>query len=106
MADKVEVYSKREGEPGVAWISDGSGEFYVSEASNLSFERGTRITLKLKADSREYSREGEVEKIISKFSQFISYPIRLNGQQVNTLSAIWYRDKRDVTEDEYERFFE
>ena len=78
----------------------------MSEASNLSFERGTRITLKLKADSREYSREGEVEKIISKFSQFISYPIRLNGQQVNTLSAIWYRDKRDVTEDEYERFFE
>lgn len=85
MADKVEVFSKKEGEPGVAWISDGSGEFYVSEASNLSFERGTRITLKLKADSREFSREGVVEKIIAKFSQFISYPIRLNGQQVNSL---------------------
>ncbi len=47
-----------------------------------------------------------MEKIIKKFSQFISYPIKLNGQVVNSLGAIWYREKRDVTIDEYERFFE
>ena len=44
--------------------------------------------------------------MIKKFSQFISYPIKLNGQVLNNLQAIWYREKREVTQDEYERFFE
>ena len=64
VADKVEVFTKAEGENGVAWVSDGSGEFEVSDVSNLDFQRGTRITLKLKADSREFSHEKEVDKII------------------------------------------
>ena len=72
----------------------------------MGFERGTKITLKLRPDSREFSTETEIEKIIKKFSQFISYPIKLNGQVLNNLQAIWYRDKREVTTDEYERFFE
>lgn len=65
VADKVEVLTKSDSSSGgVAWVSDGSGEFVVSEASNLDFERGTRITLKLRPDCREFSQENEVEKII------------------------------------------
>ena len=85
VADKVDVYTIQEGQNGVHWTSDGSGEFVVSEASNLGFERGTKIVLKLRADCREFSQENEVEKIIQKFSQFISYPIRLNNQQINSI---------------------
>jgi len=107
VADKVEVLTKNDSSSqGVSWVSDGSGEFEVADASNLDFDRGTRITLKLRADCREFSQENEVEKIVQKFSQFISYPIRLNGQQINSLQAIWYREKREITEDEYERFYE
>jgi HSP90 family molecular chaperone len=62
--------------------------------------------LKLKPESREFCRESEVEKVLRKYSLFINFPIKLNGQLVNNLQAIWYRDKREVTEDEYERFFE
>ena len=47
-----------------------------------------------------------IEKVIKKFSQFINYPIKLNGATVNALGAIWTKEKRDVTIDEYERFFE
>ena len=79
VADKVEVFTKQEGQAGVAWVSDGDGSFVVSDADNLDFDRGTKIIMKLKAEAREFSQEGEVEKIINKFSQFISYPIRLNG---------------------------
>lgn len=86
VADKVEVYSKSESsDQGVAWVSDGSGEFTVSDAEHLNFDRGTKIVVKLRPDCREFSQESEVEKIIQKFSQFISYPIRLNGQQINSL---------------------
>lgn len=68
MADNVEVFTKKHGHDGVAWVSDGSGEFMVSDASNLGFERGTKIVIKLKPDAREFSQESEIEKIVAKFS--------------------------------------
>ena len=68
VADKVEVLTKADGENGVAWVSDGTGEFVVSDAANLDFERGTRVTIKLRADCRQFSQEHEVEKVINKFS--------------------------------------
>ncbi len=105
VADSVEVITKTDGEDGVRWASDGAGSFAVADAFNLPFERGTQVNIKLRSDCREFSHEGEVSKIIKKFSQFIQHPIKLNGQQVNSLQAIWYREKREVTSDEYERFF-
>lgn len=57
-----------EGHPGVSWVSDGDGEFVVSDAGNLPFTRGTLITIKLRPDARQFSQEQEVEKIITKFS--------------------------------------
>ena len=69
VADKVEVYTKSDSSSeGVAWISDGSGEFVVSDAKNLEFERGTKIIMKLRADCREFSQESQIEKIVHKFS--------------------------------------
>ena len=103
----VEVFSKSDAElKGTKWVSDGSGAYEVSSVDNIGFTRGTKIVLKLKPECREFARESEVEKVLKKHSLFITYPIKLNGQQVNSLQAVWYRDKRDVTEDEYERFFE
>jgi len=69
----------------VRWISDGSGDYEVATATNLGFERGTKIVLKLKPESREFCKESEVEKVLKKYSLFITYPIKLNGQLVNNL---------------------
>ena len=52
VADKVEVLTKQEGQYGVSWVSDGSGEFVVSDAADLDFVRGTKIVIKLRADCR------------------------------------------------------
>lgn len=80
MADYVEVYSRSSVDgKGVRWVSDGSGEYEVSTVDNLDFQRGTKIVLKLKAESREFSRETEVDKILRKYSLFINFPIKLNG---------------------------
>lgn len=106
VSDHVEVITKKANEEGVRWVSDGCGQFEVSDAHDLDFERGTRITLKLLPESREFSQESIIDKTIKKFSQFISYPIRLNGATTNKLGAIWHREKREVDADEYERFFE
>jgi TNF receptor-associated protein 1 len=80
VADSVEVFSKSSTDgQGVRWVSDGSGEYEVSTVDNLDFQRGTKIIMKLKPESREFSRESEVEKILRKYSLFINYPIKLNG---------------------------
>lgn len=55
VADSVEVLSKSEGLKAVRWVSDGSGEYEVSDADGVGFERGTKIILKLKPECREFS---------------------------------------------------
>jgi HSP90 family molecular chaperone len=60
----------------------------------------------LRKDCIQFSRESEIEKIIKKYSIFNKYPIKLNGSTLNNLQAIWYKDKRDVTNEEYEMFYE
>ena len=54
----------------------------------------------------DFCKTSEVEKIIKKYSIFNKYPITLNGNNLSNLTAIWYRDKREVTLDEYEMFYE
>lgn len=83
VSDYVQVITKKDGHPGVRWVSDGCGTFEVSDADNLDFERGTRIILKLLPESREFSQDSIVDKTIKKFSQFIAYPIKVNGEVIN-----------------------
>ena len=69
VSDHVEVFSKSsKSDKGTRWVSDGCGTYEVSDVENLDFERGTRITLKLLPESREFSQDAMVEKIIKKFS--------------------------------------
>ena len=68
VSDYVEVYSKKDNEAGVRWVSDGTGSYEISDADNLDFERGTKITLKLLPESREFSTDGLVDKTVKKFS--------------------------------------
>jgi len=78
----------------------------VEGASDPGFERGTKITLKLKPNFRQFAKEKDVEEIIKKYSLFISHPIKLNGELLNNLQALWYRNKKEVSNDEYQRFYE
>ena len=106
VSNHVEVFSKHDGHPGVRWVSDGSGEYEISSIDNLDFERGTKIVLRLNPNAIEFCRESEVEKIIRKYSVYNKFPIQLNGSLVNNQQAIWYKDKREVTQEEYEMFYE
>ena len=104
VSNHVEVYSKAYGAEGVRWVSDGEGDYEISTVENLDFERGTKIVLRLNKNCNEFSRASEVEKIIRKYSIFNKYPINLNGNLLSNLQAIWFRDKREVSQDEYEQF--
>jgi TNF receptor-associated protein 1 len=107
VGDTVEVISKPQDSPrAYHWVSDGNGEFQISDVENPDFKRGTKVIIHLKSECRDFCRPTEIQKIIKKYSNFISYTIKLNGEVTNNLQAIWYREKKDVTADDYQKFYE
>lgn len=103
VAEKVTVYTRsyQPGEQGCIWSSDGSGGYEIEEASDL--ERGTRIVLTLR-DS-EFASASRVKQVIEHYSNFVQFPIELNGEAVNTVQALWTKNKSEVSESDYEEFY-
>jgi molecular chaperone HtpG len=71
----------------------------------LDLPRGTKIVINLKESDREFSRAHRVESIIKRYSNFVAFPIELNGSAVNTIRAIWTRSKSELTASDYEDFY-
>ena len=106
VAKRVTVLSRSfaPDEQGWQWTSEGMGGYELASASDLP--RGTKITLELKDDAKEFAQEGTVERIIKRYSNFVAFPIELNGKKLNTVQAIWTRNKNDIKEEEYNEFYE
>ncbi|MBM9605046.1 molecular chaperone HtpG [Desulfopila inferna] len=101
---KVRVQSRSwDGSEGHEWESDGSGTFTITEKEGL--HRGTRIIVELKEDAHEYAQKWRVESIIKQYSAFVSFPIKLEGEVVNTVQALWMRNKAEIKEEEYTEFY-
>ncbi|MEI6337809.1 MAG: molecular chaperone HtpG [Verrucomicrobiota bacterium] len=105
VASKVTVFTRSylPGETGWIWSSDGVSNYEIEPGLDLN--RGTKIVLNLKEADREFSRGQHVEAIIKRYSNFVGYPIELNGTAVNTISAIWTRNKSELTDTDYDEFY-
>ena len=87
----------------VRWACDGSTEYTVDVGDRA--QRGTSVTLKLKEDAFDFLDEDTLREVIKRHSEFVRYPIRLNGEQVNEPKALWVRPPSEVTDDEYKDFY-
>lgn len=106
-ADKVEV-TTRSWEPEAApvkWTSDGQ-EGYTLDDAPENTPRGTSILIHLKEDADLFSKKNHVRYILEKYSNFVSFPIDVDGEHLNTVQAIWMKNKKDVTPEEYKTFFQ
>lgn len=133
VAEKITVESRHAGiaaSDGVRWISTGTGEFEVEQVTKES--RGTDIILHLRDDALEYLEAHKVKQIVNKYSDHISLPIEMQkevwqqdevaegeeaqenaGQMVktddweaiNSASALWTRNKNEITEEQYIEFY-
>ena len=88
---------------GWQWTSEGMGGYEISPINDLA--RGTKITLELKDDAKDFANAGTVERIIQRYSSFVPFPIELNGKRLNTVQAIWARNKNEIKEEEYNEFY-
>ena len=99
----VRTKSSAPGEPSYEWKSNGLGSYTLTTIENRP--RGTSVTLSLKEDAREFENPARIKEIIQKYSNFVPYPILVNGERVNTIQAIWLKTAAEVSEEEYNEFF-
>jgi len=112
VGDRVEVRSKpafvEEGgrmEP-LVWASEGVGTYDISDLpEDIRQNRGSSIVIHLKGDQLEYADEKKVEAVLKKYSNFVNFPIYLNGNRVNTINAIWAEDPKTVSDETYSEFY-
>ena len=108
VADKVTLITRRAGQAAdtaVRWESDGGGEYVLEQV--VRPERGTEIVLHLREGEDDLLEPWKVKGIIRKYSDHISLPILLAGEDapVNQAGALWARPKAEVTEEQYKEFY-
>ncbi len=106
VAKEVIIKSKsfRKDEPAVWWKSDGSGDYEIAEL-NEPIKRGTTIEIRLRDDAKEFADKYRLEGIIKKHSSFISFPIYLKDEKINTIAAIWREPKTSIRVEQYNEFY-
>lgn len=134
VADKVTVRSRAAGaaaNEAVEWSSEGEGEFTTAQIEKAN--RGTDIILHLKEEEKEYADEWRLKSIVTKYSDHISVSVEMltpavaaveeekdeegnvirpaveaqeaKWEPVNKATALWTREKADVSDDEYKEFY-
>ena len=125
VADKVELLTRRVGEDSaVYWSSAGDGTYEIGDGDKEN--HGTEITLHLKEVDEDdglhdYTDAFKVKQLVKRYSDFISYPIRMEMettkyvedkpvkekeiQTLNSQKALWVRAQEEVEQEEYDAFY-
>jgi len=126
VADQITVETRRAGlkpDQAVRWISGGTGEFEVESITQE--KRGTHIILHLRDEAEEFLSAWKIKSVINKYSDHISLPILMQKEEwvegvdnqpgkmivtnewetVNKANALWSRNKKEVTDEQYKEFY-
>lgn len=128
VADRIEVVSRKAGEKqAYKWSSDGKGSYSIDPAERDG--QGTTITLYLNEDGGDYANRWELEQLVKKYSDNISFPIFLayddvtyddkekdkdgnakkvvthKVEQINSCQALWKRSKSELKPEDYQNFY-
>ena len=106
VADKVEVFSRswKAGAQNLRWESDGKTGYEIEEVGELP--RGVKIILHLNDASADFTQEYKVKTLIERYSNFVGFPILLEGKRVNEVEALWLKGKAEISEEEYKAFYQ
>lgn len=106
VADKVEVYSRSWKEDGesLRWESDGKTGYEIETVDELP--RGVKIVLHLNEASKEFADDFRIKGLIQRYSNFVAFPILIDGKRVNEIEAIWLKNKSDITDEQYKSFYQ
>ena len=125
VADSVTVRTRKAGEAqATEWHSQGEGEYTLADIEKA--ERGTEIILHLRDDEKEFLEEFRLRSIVTKYSDHVSIPVEMyqapteesegpdgekipatpgEWQAINKATALWTRDKSEISDEEYKEFY-
>jgi molecular chaperone HtpG len=134
IADHVTVVTRPAGgTEATKWESTGDGQYSIITCEKA--KRGTEITLRLRPVDRDagledYTSQWTLSRIVKKYSDFISYPIRYRGLKekystenvgmpvegkeddpvivdtvLNSMKPLWERSPAEVSDSEYREFY-
>ena len=104
VGDEVSVTSKSSknpSEPAHKWTSNGVDDFTIAPVEEQA--PGTSITISLKDD--EFLDKERVRQVIERYGSFVTFPIMIGDERVNTINAIWAEAPNKVTPEQYEEFY-
>ncbi len=107
VSDKVTIdsLSWEEGAEAAYWECEGDIRFKTDDSKRK--EVGTTVTLYLNQESEEYLEDHKLRELVEKYSNFMPYPIYINKEKepVNQTAALWNKQPKDVSEEEYKEFY-
>ncbi len=107
VADKVELITRsyKKDEKVYKWISDGLGSYEIEEIDDSKIKRGTEIIVHLKEEEKEFAEKFRLENIVKKHSNFIQFPIFVEKERANNVTALWREPKSSVKPEQYNEFY-
>ncbi len=105
VAKKVRVQSRsyHAGDSGHEWSSEGTGSYTIEPCTGL--HRGTKLIIELNDAAKEYATEEAIKRIIKQYSSFVPFPIKVAGDTVNTVQALWTKNASEIKDEEYSEFY-
>ncbi len=89
------------------WVSQGEASYTIEPAERA--QRGTTIEVVLKEDASEFTEQWKIEQIIRQHSNYVAFPIYMGEgderRMLNQRTAIWRKQPREVSEEEYNDFY-
>lgn len=133
VAKKITVNTKKYGcETGYCWESSGADGYTIKEIEKDTL--GTEIILELKDNTEEenydeFLEQYRIQGLVKRYSDYIRYPIMMDMKRsrvkeetkdsenpeyeeytetetLNSMVPIWQRPKKDVEQDEYDKFYQ
>lgn len=129
VADRVEVVSRAFGaDKAYRWQSSGADGYTITEAQKDVV--GTDVILHIKentpeAEYDEFLETYTISSLIKKYSDYIRFPIQMDMEHsrkkegsedeyetytvhetVNSMVPLWKKPKNEITEEEYEKFYQ
>lgn len=106
LADRVVVITRSyKDTTGWRWESDGSGRFTIEPAEG-DVSRGAQIQLHLKESLDEFLEPYRLKDVVRRYSTFVPFPVKVDGEQVNEQRPIWVEPKSQVTPEQYDGFYQ
>ncbi len=109
VSKKIVVESKSiHSDKSYIWESDGASGYSIKEGTKTN--NGTTITLYMKDDTEdvkysEYITDYKIKSLVTKYSDYIRYPIVFKDETLNSMIPLWKKDKSKITDTDYNNFY-